>query len=373
MPLGMNELDYTRLISVLQNPPAVKYPVVLPDFFVDHFVVIETLDYLLESLKRLAEQGGGNLLGTEQFIRRGGNTVNTASALLSLGLNPRPIVTTDDYGASLLKALVDSKMDLSHVHTNGRLSSTVSIETEHSGRKVNLMVSDSGSASEFSFSDLTENDIDVIKGSGLVALANLHHNKECAEFAHDLFQMTKESSSAKTFINMGDPSGNPEVVPQLIDRVFRTGMVDIVSLNENEVGWLTESLTGDSNRWKNLSRKPELWLKGAKLISSETGVQVDLHTPHFTATIFGDETTATPTFDVESRVVCGAGDAWNAGDIYGTLLNLPPLERLSLANATAALYVSSASAAHPKLSDIVRFLERAPLLSRDGTKLLKVE
>ncbi len=369
----MNELDYTQLISVLQNPPTVKYPVVLPDFFVDHFVVIETLDHLLESLKRLAEQGGGNLLDTEQFIRRGGNTVNTASALLSLGLNPRPIVTTDDYGASLLKALVDSKMDLSHVHTNGRLSSTVSIETEHSGRKVNLMVSDSGSASEFSFSDLTENDIDVIKGSGLVALANLHHNKECAEFAHDLFQMTKEASSAKTFINMGDPSGNPEVVPQLIDRVFRSGLVDIVSMNENEVGWIAASLTGDPDRWNNLSGKPELWLRGAQLIASETGIRVDLHTPHYTATILGDETTATPTFLVESHVVCGAGDSWNAGDIYGTLLNLPPLERLTLANAVASLYVSSESATHPTLSDIVQFLDSNPLLSGDGKKLLKVQ
>jgi sugar/nucleoside kinase (ribokinase family) len=373
IPLGMSKLDYTHLISVLQNPPKVKYPVVLPDFFVDHFVVFEKLDRLLDDLKRLAEQGGGNLLHTQQFIRRGGNAVNTASALLSLGLNPRPIVATDEYGASLLKALVDSEMDLSHVHTDGRLSSTVSIETEHSGRKVNLMVSDSGSAAEFSFSDLTENDIDVIKGSGLVALVNLHHNKKSAQLAQNLFQMVKDSSAAKTFINMGDPSGNPEIIPQLIDRVFKTGLVDIVSLNENEVGWLAKSLTGDPERWRNLPAKPELWLEGAQLIASETRVRIDLHTPHYSATVDGDKTTAIPAFAVESLIVCGAGDAWNAGDIYGTLLNLPPLERLALANAIASLYVSSASATHPRLSDVVRFFESTPILSGDGKKLLKVQ
>ncbi|MHA2395446.1 MAG: carbohydrate kinase family protein [Candidatus Thorarchaeota archaeon] len=366
-------MDYTRLISTLNNPPKVKYPVVLPDFFVDHFVVFEKLDRLLDGLKRLAEQGGGNLLGNEQFIRRGGNAVNTASALLSLGLNPRLIVTTDEYGASLLKALVDSEMDLSHVHTDGRLSSTVSIETEHSGRKVNLMVSDSGSASEFAFSDLTENDIDVIKGSGIVALVNLNHNKKCAELAQDLFQMIKESTTAKTFINMGDPSGNPEIVPQLVDRVFKTGLVDIVGLNENEVGWIAQSLTGDQERWKNMPAKPELWLEGAQLIANETGVRVDLHTLHYAATIEGDEMTAIPAFTAESRVVCGAGDAWNAGDIYGSLLDLPPIDRLTLANATASLYVSSVSAAHPQLPDIVKYLESGPLLSGDGTKLLKVQ
>jgi sugar/nucleoside kinase (ribokinase family) len=369
----MSELDYTQLISVLQNPQKVNYPVVLPDFFVDHFVVFETLEILLDGLKRLAEQGGGNLLDNEQFIRRGGNAVNTASALLSLGLNPKLIVTTDEYGASLLKALVDPELDLSHVHTDGRLSSTVSIETKHSGRKVNLMVSDSGSASDFAFSDLTQGDIELIKGSGIVALVNLNHNRKGAELAHDLFQMIKESSAAKTFIDMGDPSGNPEIVPQIVTRVFKTGLVDIIGLNENEVGWIAKSLTGDKERWKDIQTKSELWLEGAQLIANETGMRVDLHTPHFSATIDGDEVTAIPTFAVESHVVCGAGDAWNAGDIYGTLLNLRSLERLTLSNAIASLYVSSVAATHPQLSDVVRFLESAPILSRDGKKLLKVQ
>jgi len=363
----MSELDYTQLISVLQNPPKVNYPVVLPDFFVDHFVVFETLDHLMDGLTRLAEQGGGNLLDNEQFIRRGGNAVNTASALLSLGLNPKVIVTTDEYGASLLKALVDPQLDLSHVHTDGRLSSTISIETKHSGRKVNLMVSDSGSASEFVFSNLTQDDIELIKGSGIVALVNLNHNRKGAELAHDLFKMIKESSIAKTFIDMGDPSGNPEIVPQLIKRVFKTGLVDIIGLNENEVSWIAKSLTEDHERWRNMPTKPELWLEGAQLIARETGARVDLHTPQYAATIDGDETTTIPAFTVESRVVCGAGDAWNAGDIYGTLLNLPPLERLTLANAVASLYVSSNSASHPSVSDIARFLERRPLLLGDGT------
>ncbi|MFX1604734.1 MAG: carbohydrate kinase family protein [Promethearchaeota archaeon] len=366
-------MDYTRLISILKKPPEVGYPVVLPDFFVDHFVVYETLDALIEGLKDLAEQGGGNLLNNKQFIRKGGNAVNTASALLSLGLSPKLIVTTDKYGASLLEVLADRDLDLSHVHTDGRLSSTVSIETEYSGRKVNLMVSDSGSASDFSFSDLTQNDVDIIKGSGIVALVNLNHNRKGAGLAHDLFQMIKDTSDAETFMDVGDPSGNPEIVHQLVKSVVKKGLVDIVGLNENEVGWMVQSLTGDHERWKDIAVKPELWLEGAQFITNETGVRVDLHTPHFTATIEGDVTTAIPAFVVESRIVCGAGDAWNAGDIYGSLLKLTPKDRLTLANATASLYVSSPTATHPQLSDIVKYLQSAPLLSGDGTKLLKVQ
>ena len=369
----MSELDYTRLISVLQNPPQVNYPVVLPDFFVDHFVLFKTFDQLIDGLNRLAEQGGGNLLDNTQFIRRGGNAVNTASALLKLGLNPKLIVTTDEYGFSLLKALTDPELDLSHVHTDGRLSSTVSVETEHLGRKVNIMLSDSGSASKFTFSDLTEADIDIIKKSSIVALVNLNHNKSGAELACNLFQMIKETSKSLTFIDIGDPSGNPELVPDLVKRVINADLVDIIGLNENEVGWIAATLTSDKDYWKNTPSNTELWIKGAELISNETGIRVDLHTPHYSATINGDEITATPAFDVESKVVCGAGDAWNAGNIYGTLLQLPSLDRLTLANSLASLYVSSTEASPPSVSEIVKFLEQPPSLSIDGTKLLKVQ
>ncbi len=366
-------MDYTRLISVLENPPAVKYPVVLPDFFVDHFVVYDQLNSLIEGLKNLAEQGGGNLLENEQFIRRGGNAVNTASALLSLGISPKLIVTTDQYGASLLKALADPELDLSHVHTDGQLSSTVSIETQYMGRKVNLMVSDSGSASDFAYSNLTQDDLEVIQNSGLVALVNLNHNRRGPNLAYDLFTMIRASSKATTFMDMGDPSGNPKVIAELVRRVIRPGLVDILGLNENEVGWVVQLLREEVGHKKITSEHPQDWLENAKTIVDETGVCIDLHTPHYSATIDKKRTIVFPSFSVEGRVVCGAGDAWNAGDIYGTLLGLPKEDRLILANAVAALYVSSKDASHPSISEVIGFLRSAPALSVDGTKLLKVQ
>ena len=366
-------MDYTRLISILNSPKEVGYPVILPDFFVDHFVMIKSFDMLIDGLKGLAEQGGGNLLENQQIIRRGGNAVNTASALYALGLEPKLIVTTDVHGVSLLRALVNPELDLSHVHVDGRLSSTVSIETEYQGRKINLMVSDSGSAKEFSFSDLTDDDIKAIRGCSLIALVNLNHNLKGSELAHDLFQMVRETSNAVTFMDMGDPSGNPELVGKLIKQVISEGLVDVFGLNENEVRWVAQKLSEDTKRWHDIQSKPLDWLKAAQFISGETGVQIDLHTPFFTATINKDETTTIPSFDVESRVVCGAGDAWNAGVIYGTLLDLLPEDRLILANAVASLYVSSSDASHPTPTEIVKFLECQPALSGDGTKLLKLE
>jgi sugar/nucleoside kinase (ribokinase family) len=363
-------LEYTRLISSLEKPPTVPIPVILPDFFVDHFIILPTYEGLLKSLDDLARQGGGNLIGTQQFIRQGGNCVNTTSALRALGVDAQMIVTTDDYGASLLDALAHHGLDMKHVHTDGRLSATVSIETEFKGRKINMMISDSGSAASFGFDDLTNADLELIRKSGLVAIVNLNHNRRGAELAHDLFEMVKDIPSAITFMDIGDPSSNSDLLAPLVKSVLQEGIVDILGANENEIGWLAWELAGGDEHWRHLVSTPKKWIKVAKRVSQEIGVTIDLHTQYFSAVVNGDEIVSTPAFHRESRVVCGAGDAWNAGDIYGHLLRLTSQDRIVLANAVAALYVSSLSASHPSRQDVLSFLRSNPMLSSDGKKLL---
>ncbi len=366
----MIELDYNQLVEKLQNPPEMPCVVVLPDFFLDHFVVVDEFEDFLTKLRRLAEQGGGNLMNTTQLIRRGGNSVNTASALLSLGADPCLIVTTDEHGASMLRGLVNPKLDLSHVHTDGRLSATVSIETEYRGRKVNLMVSDSGSAAGFEFSMLSENDLDAIRNSGLVALLCLNHNRHGASLAEDLFKMVRDETSATTYLDIGDPSDNMSILQPLVSRVLSEDLIDILGMNENEACWLAWVLSGEDNRWREAIQDSTKWLNAAKLVSKETGVRVDLHTSEFSASIENDETTVVPAFRVECKIMCGAGDAWNAGNIYGTLTNLGTKDRLHLANAVASLYVSSPSATHPSGEEVIKFLSSTPAISESATNLL---
>jgi sugar/nucleoside kinase (ribokinase family) len=363
-------LQYAKLISVLQNPPTIQYPVILPDFFVDHFVILPTYEEFVKVLDMLSKQGGGNLMGSEQFIRRGGNCVNTTSALRALGVDAKMIITTDEYGASLLDALASPDIDREHIHRDGRLSATVSIETEHQGRKINIMISDSGSASAFGFEDLTDKDIELARKSGLVAVVNLNHNTKGSELASGLFKVVKETSRATTFLDMGDPSSRPELVLPLVKNVIGEGLVDVLGANENEIGWFVWAITGKDNHWRQTHSNPKEWIQAAKRLSTETGVVIDLHTPYFSAVVEKDEVVSVPSFQVTSRVVCGAGDAWNAGDIYGRLLALPPREHIILANAVAALYVSSHDASHPSREDIIDFLISSPTLSIDGKKLL---
>jgi sugar/nucleoside kinase (ribokinase family) len=365
----MQELEYGRLVQVLREGRETKTPVLLPDFFLDHFVIAEGFASFDAQLERLANRGGGNLTGTSQFIRRGGNSVNTASALLSLGAHPVLIVKTDPQGSRLLREMTPPELDLSHVNTNGTLSSTVSLELDHRGRRVNLMVSDSGSAADYAFSDLQDADKEAMRYSGLVGLLCLNHNLEAPILAYDVFSFVRNESDAMTFMDMGDPSSNPGIVKPLATDVLANGLVDILGANENEICWLASALS-DDKKWMNAVNEPDDWLDAAKLVSQTTGARIDMHTPYFAATVEDDSTTGIPVFDVENRVICGAGDAWNAGDIYGTLLNLEASLRLVLANAVAALYVSSSDASHPFPHDLIDFLESNPPVSERGNKLL---
>jgi sugar/nucleoside kinase (ribokinase family) len=88
--------------------------------------------------------------------------------------------------------------------------------------------------------------------------------------------------------------------------------------------------------------------------------RIDYHTPSFAASI-DDNVTFFPAFDVELHRSTGAGDAWNAGNIFGELLGLTPAFRLCLANAVAGYYISSKRAVHPTVDDLIAFVKAKQL------------
>jgi sugar/nucleoside kinase (ribokinase family) len=362
---------YTNLISILKKERKSPQVTVLPDFFLDHFVIVEDLENLLDSIRKIAKQGGGNILGNTQFVRKGGNAINTSSALLGLDVTAVPIITTDAYGHRLLRSLVESSMDLSHVHTDGSLSATVSLEGDYEGRRANVMISDSGSAKQFRFEELTESDLETIRESRIVVLVNLNHNSAATELTEKLFEFVRSETDATTYLDIGDPSGRPDMVAELVDRILPSGLVDVLGVNENEVAWLVRGLKGPSSDWQEIVETPAMWLESAQMLSTKLNCHIDLHTPFFSSSIQDSKTTSVPGFKITEKTLCGAGDAWNAGNVYGLLSNLDSFDRLTLANAVAALYVSSEQATHPSLTNVITFLESNPDVSVHGTKLLK--
>lgn len=351
MPL---RLDVGRIISAISG----KQVFVAPDFFIDHFVKYPK-DYssLIAEFHRVISQGGGNVLGTEQYIAKGGNAVNTAIALGYLQVRTNLFTVTDDLGFHLLKYFIgDLPIDISCVRTNGIASITTAFEVRNEKQNLtNIMVSASGSLLTLSPEHLTDAVLDLVRRSSIVCFFNWSQTKRGGDIAETLFKVAREGG-AMTFFDSGDPSYRRDEMPRLINQIFDSDLVDVMSLNENEFAQFSKSLGLKFEE----SRGKELWTNLLKF-SERLSCRIDYHTTEFSATAHNGSYEVTPCFRIEPMRATGAGDTWNAGDILGYLSGLSTTERLLLANAAAAYYIANPIPKPATLEEVVRFASSKPL------------
>ena len=141
--------------------------VILPDFFVDHFITLKNFENSYEKIRDIHNQGGGNYPESSQNIIQGGNSTNTALALATLGIKPHLICKTSEFGLYLLEFFLGKKgVDLSCVKTNGKLAITTALEFEDNNS--NVMIGDTGSVSNFSYELIEDHDKIIISNSNMV-------------------------------------------------------------------------------------------------------------------------------------------------------------------------------------------------------------
>jgi sugar/nucleoside kinase (ribokinase family) len=325
-------LDLKEKLSV---KPRFKV-VAMPDFFIDYILAFPgKIEEMAKAMADVAGRGGGNLLGWKHLVGRGGNASNFSAQLSRLGVDVVPVIETDEFGGTALAQFLKNT-DLSHVKTTGSLSRTLAFEAEHSGRRVNIMASDPGSLSSFGPEKLTEKDQQLIREADFVCVFNWNQNLKGTELAEEVFQIVKNGGNGVTFLDPGDPTSRASDIPGLNDRVLSKGLVDILSVNENELTQLASAVTEETVGFEGQETNP---LFQAASVFSMLVSRVDLHTPSFSATFIDGQreralcATATP------LKVTGAGDAWNAGDIFAQGFRLNHKDRLVFANATAAAYL----------------------------------
>src|SRR5437660_3584788 len=172
--------------------------VVMLDFYLDYILTYPgKLEDLTASFLEVAQRGGGNLLGWGHTVGRGGNASNVVAQLSKLGCQVVPIIETDELGKMVLQHFLRG-VDLSHVRTTGTMSRTMSFETEHSGRRVNIMVSDPGSLSQFGPEKLTEEDKQIISEADFVCVLNWNQNLKGTDLAEKVFSIAKEEGKARS-------------------------------------------------------------------------------------------------------------------------------------------------------------------------------
>ncbi|MEM2799341.1 MAG: carbohydrate kinase family protein [Candidatus Bathyarchaeia archaeon] len=345
--------------EALKKPPNLSV-VVMPDFFIDRIVSLNLSaeEFLAKIADKIARKGG-SIDGVSQAIFRGGNAVNTASALAKLGAKVTPIVCTDKLGIKLIRHFLRGlSISLSHVKVKPEASLTTALEFQANYGKANIMLRSLGSLESFSPEDLNESDWRAIAEADYVYISNWAGMRMYGtELIEAVFRYVKSHGRGRTYLDTADPTPNMEKAPELIKRVMQTGLVDILSLNENEATFYASQLNEVSNCCGILNQE-ELALKCSKLLSKHMPSRVDLHTTSFSATIqSGDVKAMVSTFPVKALRVTGAGDAWNAGNILGYAYGLSDAARLILANAVAAYYISSPSGNHPTRIETLKFLD----------------
>ncbi len=332
--------------------------VVMPDFFLDRIVNLQwDAPAFSGVVGEVVKRRGGSIDGIPQMDMKGGNAVNMASALSSLGISVTPIICTSEYGLQLIKYhFKDVSMDFSHIKTHNKASITTALEFRGENEKINVMLRDLGSLADFSPSDLDGSDYDLIEAADYTCLFNWAGTlKHGTALAQAVFERVKEGRG-KTYYDTADPNPNAQGIPYFMEAVLRTPKVDVLSVNENEAITYASLIDEDLREKKGHLAFAELAMEAARVLARHFSARIDLHTTQFSASLTGKREVVVPTFKIEVFRATGAGDAWNAGNLLADNNGLSDECRLMLANAVSACYLSGADGMHPTKAKLASFL-----------------
>lgn len=282
----------------------------------------------------------------------GGNAANVAKALASLGVNVNLFVVGDGFVESILRWYFSYYPNANVFVIKGRPGYTVALEFTEGDKHANVMVSDIGDVENFDGSAFSEKDLKLIALSDAVALVNWSANLRGNELAARVFKLPSKEECL-TFMDLADPGGAVSRLPGLVGKVISKGLLRSLSLNENELRVLA--------RFQKTSVLPEPYtledlIHAAQDLSKLMSISIEVHTALGTCSVEGNEVASAVTFSVQPKILTGAGDAWNAAEIFATLSGFDRQERILFANAYAATYVSENGERSPRLEDVEAFL-----------------
>jgi ribokinase len=342
------------IVEKLKQLSIVGSIVVMPDFFVDRIIRLESREQLFNALTEKAKSGGGSVRGISTTEVKGGNAVNVAYCLARLGVKVALFTVADEVGATMIRQAFSQFGDRVALRiSSGKSGLTTAFEFPHEGSRVNVMVSDIGDNANFGPEHLSsEADRAILKNADGVMVVNWASNQKGTELAEFAF---RNSPSAFHFIDPADFETRKKDFSDSLSGL--AGLTDCLSINENECNSLADAL-GLGHLLGTRYGAGEV-KSAAKKISEKVGISIDLHSKVGAAWSNGKESTFMHTIKVEARTLTGAGDAWDAADIVGYLAGLDTQERLLFANCCASLFVRDPQGDPPTMNKVFELVERA--------------
>ncbi|HLG37748.1 MAG TPA: carbohydrate kinase family protein [Nitrososphaera sp.] len=341
------------IIEKLKRLNIVGSIVVMPDFFVDRIIRLESKEKLFNALTEKAKRGGGSVRGISTTDVKGGNAVNVAYCLAKLGVKVALFTVADELGSAMIKQAFSQFGDKATLRISGGKSGlTTSFEFPHEDTRVNVMVSDVGDNANFGPEKLSsEADRAILKNADGVMIVDWASNQKGTELAEYSF---KNSPSAFHFIDPADIETRNQDFRDSLAKL--AGITDSLSINENECNSLADALGLGHLLGRSYGADE---VKGAaKKIAEKVGISTDLHSKIGAAWSNGKESTYVHTIKVDAKTLTGAGDSWDAGDILGYLAGLESQERLLFANCCSSLYVRDPQGEPPTMNKVFELVER---------------
>jgi ribokinase len=327
--------------------------VVLPDFFLDRIIKINSKDELFRMINSKTTIGGGSIRGVNTFDIKGGNAVNVAYCLAKMGLSVTLFTVADNIGTSILHTIFSKfGKSISLLIKNGKHGSTTSLEFHNNEEYANVMISDVGDNRNFGpeMVSLPE-DLDVINSAKAVVLTNWGSNLKGTDLAYHLFT---NSPDAFHFLDPADIETRKEEFRDTLKKI--SYKIDVLSINENECTSLLKACNLDSRLSLDFNDIENV-KKAVKTLSSEFELRIDLHTRIGGAWSDGKDVLFVNSFYTDPKKVTGSGDCWDAADLVGYFAGLDTTERLLFSNACASLYIGRKEFEPPTIAEAVDFIQ----------------
>ena len=305
----------------------------LADVFIDRIVKVPDLDKLVTDAKAKSAVGGGSIRGIKQTEIVGGNATNIAYALVKFGSETELFAIGDEFTRRLLDLRFQEFDNIKINMLKGKPGFTIALETDHNNDS-NIMISDVGGIEKFNGIDITTNYLKIIEESDIVIISNWASNLDGNQLVNEIFSTAKDSIK---LLDFADLSTSTSRLQGLMDNMKNNKIIDMMSLNENEC-----QILGKFLGLKNISAEytiNEIKTMAAD-ISSILGTIIDIHTPIGSCSASDGDVQFVKSFPVKPMILTGAGDVWNAINILGLKKELSTINRLNLANAAAASYIS---------------------------------